>query len=78
MLPRPCLDVAASVVTYMRYACHVRKLHAGLLAVWSRNMTGITTTEVSRLTTLRTRSLSPDPGSRRRAMTKLINSLESN
>ena len=77
MLLLPCPDVAPSVVIYMKYAHHVRKLHAGLLAVWSGNMMGITTTEGSRLTTLRTRSLSPDPGSRRGAMTRVTSSLES-
>jgi hypothetical protein len=77
MLLLPCPDVAASVVIYMKYAHHVRKLHAGLLAVWSGNMMGITTTEGSCLTS-RTRSVSPDPGSRRGAMTRVTSSLESN
>ena len=77
MLLLPCPDVAASVVIYMKYARHVKKLHAGLLAVWSGNMmVAFTTTEVLRQTS-RTRSLCPDLGSRRGAMTRVTRSLES-
>ena len=72
-----CPDVAPSVAICMKSAYHVKKLHAGSMAVWSGNMmVAFTTTEGLRQTS-RTRSLCPDLGSRRGAMTRVTRSLES-